>query len=411
MMQLRTLALTAGATLVGALAAPDAGAAPCTSLGAQPIVWIENGDTQEPLVKRLGEKLLASATPIRLVYKNRRTCDLANDYYKSLPIVNDAIPIKYVPTQAEVPGWNPTMAAPTCEADAGGNAIDLAIGATFISSCSADIQNAKPGNVAVKDGPIQAYGFIVPTASSQVALTAEEGYFVFGYADGAGMASPWTSSALRFIRGATASTALTTAAAIGLKAANLKGTIPPGNTSDEVLDSVKNSADPEKTIGLMGTEVYDAKGRGGGVKLLAFKAFKQKYAYFPDSTSASFDKANVRDGHYLPWSPTPYITTVDGAGKATNANVQRILDLVFGVKDEAGVDGLEQVIKSGLVPQCAMKVKRDFDGSNLALYSAPEPCGCYFEAKVPGGATKCATCTGDATCGGGKCRHGYCEAK
>jgi hypothetical protein len=42
--------------------------------------------------------------------------------------------------------------------------------------------------------------------------------------------------------------------------------------------------------------------------------------------------------------------------------------------------------------------------------SIAEPCGCYFDFKTTGAST-CAACTDDSTCGAGKCRHGYCEAK
>jgi hypothetical protein len=58
-------------------------------------------------------------------------------------------------------------------------------------------------------------------------------------------------------------------------------------------------------------------------------------------------------------------------------------------------------------------VQRPFDGANLSLYAPPEPCACYFDAKVAQGTTKCATCTGtdDTPCGGGKCRRGYCEVR
>jgi len=399
-----------------ALLASRADAAPCTTLNAGiPIVWVENGDTQEPLMKRLGRKLVDSATPVRIVYKNRRTCDLANDMYTGAKIVNDAIPIRYVPSTAENPTWTASNPSPTCEADAGadagagaGHTIDLAIGATFLSSCTN--LPAKPADLTVLDGPVQAYGFIVPSASSQVALTAEEGYFAFGYAGDTGRAEPWTDQALRLIRGTTASTALTTSAAIGLKASQLKGTIPPNNTSTEVLNLTSGAAAPEKTIGLMGTEVYDAN-RDKGVKLLAFRAFKQRYAYYPDTSATSFDKRNVRDGHYLPWSPTPYVARVGSNGKALNPNAQRVIDLVFGERTDPDVNGLDQVIASGLVPECAMGVQRAFEGADLALYQHPFSCSCYFEAKVPQGSTRCTTCSDDSPCGGGKCRRGYCEAR
>ncbi|AKV01571.1 hypothetical protein AKJ09_08234 [Labilithrix luteola] len=403
------LAITATAAFgVVMLRASRADAAPCTSLGSIPIVFIENGDTQEPLVKLLGQALVKSATPVRIVYKNRRTCDLALDMYTPNKMVNDAIAIRYIPTPAENPAWDPSQPPPTCEADAtSGNTIDLGIGATFLSSCTN--LPAKPADLSVTAGPVQSYGFIVPKASSQVAMTAEEGYFAYGWADGTGSAQPWTDQALRFSRGPTASTALTCAAAIGLKASQLKGTVPPNNTSTEVLTAVKNSATPEATIGLMGTEVYDQ--HRGDVKLLAFQGFKQLYAYYPDKTAASFDKQNVRDGHYLPWAPTPYITRVDGSGKAVNPNVQRIIDLVLGDRVDPDVNGLEQVIASGLVPECAMGVQREFDGGNLSLYSPPESCACYFESKVPQSQKTCKVCTTDGECSGGKCRRNVCEAK
>ena len=388
--------------------AARADAASCSALGAQPVVYIENGDTQEPLVKRLGQKLLASATPVRLVYKNRRTCDLALDMYSAAPMVNDAIVIHYIPTATEDATWDPSKPTPQCDADVGGNAIDLGIGATYISSCST--LPARPADLAELVGPVQSYGFIVPKASSQIAITAQEGYFAYGFPAETGMASPWVDQALRFSRGPTASTALTCAAAIGLKASQLKGTVPAGNTSTEVLNLVATSANPEATIGLMGTEVYDQN--RSTVKLLAFRGFGQRYAYFPDFSATSFDKKNVRDGHYLPWAPTPYLTRiVVGTKKATNANVQRIIDLIVSASSVGDVNGLDQVIASGLVPECAMGVQRAFDGGNLSLYAPPEPCACYFESKVPQGTTKCTTCTGDGQCGGGKCRRGYCEVR
>jgi hypothetical protein len=398
------LAAAAGALL---LVARPAFAADCSSLGGPPIVWIENGDTQEPLLKRLGKALVASSTPLRIVYKNRRTCDLANDMYVGNAIVNDAIAIKYIPTPAEDPAWDPSKPTPTCTADAGGDPIDLAIGATFLSSCAA--LPAKPADLAVLDGPVQSYGFIVPLGSSQIAITAEEGYFAFGFTQGTGQASPWLDQNLRVIRGATASTALSTSAAIGLVATQLKGVVPPNNTSTEVLNLVSGSASPEATIGLMGTEVFDAN--RAAVKLLALRAFNQRYAYFPDSTSTAFDKQNVRDGHYVSWAPTPYISRVDGGGQPVSAAAKRIRDLVFGASAPGeDVDGLKIVIDSSLVPECAMKVSRQFDGGDFSLFDPPEPCGCYFDATAQGSTTTCAACTDDTTCGAGACRHGYCEA-
>lgn len=394
--------LIAALTTSCALGVAPARAAPCSSLGGPPLVWIESGDTQEPLLKRLGKELAASSSPLRVVYKNRRTCDLASDMFAGSRIVNDAIPIRYVPTPAEDPSWTPSKPSPTCEADAGGHEIELGIGATFLSSC-ANLP-PKPADLVVEDGPVQSYGFIVPLASSQIAITAQEGYFAFGFTEGTGQASPWTDQALRFIRGPTASTALATAAAIGLAATELRGVVPAGNTSSEVLTAVVSSPSPEKTIGLMGTEVFDAN--RDKVKLLAFKGFGQRHAYYPDASTTRFDKQNVRDGHYLPWAPTPYILRAAAA-----AGARRVKELVFGERSEADVDGLGAVVASGLVPACAMKVKRAFEGANLSRHAPPAPCGCWFEARVPGGRATCQACADDGACGGGRCRRGYCEAR
>ena len=390
--------------------ARSAAAAPCATLAGAPIVYIENGDTQEPLIKRLGARLIRSATPVRLVYKNRRTCDLAADIYTGKSIVTDTALIKYIPTPTEDPTWTPLSVAPACQEQTPTElTISLGIGATFLSSCTFAAGVTKPADVAVSNGPIQSYGFIVPQASSQIALTAQEGYFAYGFPAETGMALPWINQGLRYSRGPTASTALTTSAALGLKASQLKGTVPVGNTSTEVLNFVATSPNPEATIGLMGTEVYD--GARNLVKLLAFRGFGQKYAYFPDSSNSSFDKKNVRDGHYLPWAPTPYITHVDGTGKAVDVNVQRIIDLVLGARVDADVNGLDQVIGAGLVPDCAMGVSRAFDGGDFSLYAPAESCTCYFESKVPQGSTKCTTCTTDTSCGTGKCHRGYCEVR
>ena len=41
-----------------------------------------------------------------------------------------------------------------------------------------------------------------------------------------------------------------------------------------------------------------------------YKRQGQYYAYYPDSTSSSIDKKNVRDGHYTVWSPTIWMLSL-----------------------------------------------------------------------------------------------------
>lgn len=388
---------------------------PCAALtdedNAVPAIYIENGDTQEPLVKKLGKLLMQSGTKLRIFYRNRPTCNIRNDLFSGTTMITTSDgatprPVRYIPRSA---AFDPATAAPTCTVPdvAPGPTISLGIGATYLSSCPQT--PAQPGDVGVFDGPIQAYGFITHKTSSQVAITAEEGYLAYGFTEGGGEAAPWIVQNLRFKRGNTASTTLTMSSAIRLLPTQMKAAADSG-TSDALITSVMNSPTPEATLGILGTELFDQ--RRTDIKLLAFKTFGQKFAYFPDSTNATFDKKNVRDGHYLPWSPTPYIAKVTGAA-ITDANAKRIYELVMGTRAGDDVNGLLQVISSGLVPECAMKVTRAGDGADLSLYNDPAPCSCYFEKSVPQGTTACTACTvgNDGPCGGGKCRLGYCEAK
>jgi hypothetical protein len=383
-----------------------ASAGPCSAF-PNPLV-IESGDTQEPLLKALGQKLRNSATPINVLYVLTGSCTLIDDMYNKRSIALNAT-LSYIPSTGEDSTWDPSKPSATCTVDAAaGLPIDIAISATFTSSCMPSVP--KPADQATINGPIQGYAFIVPKASSQTVITAEEGYFVFG--DGQkGQVTPWNDENYMFIRPPTKSTILTMAAAIGVKAASWKGQ--PKNASTEVLNLVATSPDPEKTIGILGVEVYDAN--RDKVTELAFRAFKQRHAYLPDSSTSSRDKKNLRDGHYTPWAPTVYITAVDGNGVPTSANgrAKTFIDLVLGnpTPQIPDVDGLATVVSKGIVPDCAMKVKRDSEGADLSLYTPAAPCGCFYEATVPGGKTSCTKCTDDGPCGTGKCRYGYCEAK
>lgn len=403
MSALSRIGTAASVAAIGALLLErSAHAGPCSSLPA-PVLVIESGDTQEPLLKALGQKLRNSATPMTVLYKTTGTCTLTDDMYKG-KVIAQSSNLSYLPTIAEDPLWNTSLPSPTCSVDAvGGLPIDVAIGATFISSCTTD---PPPAGMALITGGIQAYTFVVPKASTQTAITAEEGYFTFGFGKN-GQAQPWVDEQFLFVRTSSKSTALTLAAAINVPVTKLKGVA--YDKSTEVLNSVATSPNPDKTIGLLGAELFDANREK--VTVLAFRGFKQRYAYYPDSTTTSFDKRNVRDGHYLPWAPTPYITRVDGAGEPTNPQAKTFIDLVRGKTTLPDVDGMAVSISKGLIPECAMKVTRQADGADLSLYSHPEPCGCYFESKVPNGSTKCTACTDDTPCNGGKCRRNFCEAR
>lgn len=391
----------AAAASAALLAARPAAAIDCAALPSP--LYLQVGDTQEPLMKSLGKQLRESAVhPMTLVYLTAGSCTNIDAFYNDTKITQNP---KYVPSAAEDPTWDPSKPAPQCTIDPAGVPLDVANSALFVSACT---QEPPPGGVGLFQGPVQGYLFVVPETSTQKAITAEEAYFTFGFG-AAGQVEPWNDEAFLFIRPVTKSTLLTLAANIGVPGAKWKGV--QYDKSSEVVNAVATSASPEKTIGILGVEIYDQN--RDALNALAFRAYKQKYAYYPDSTASAIDKKNVRDGHYVPWSPTVWITDVDANGVPLNPDAGYFIDLILGnaADPPPDFDPLETVIAKGLIPDCAMKVTRSFEGGDLSLYEPAEPCHCFYESKVNALDPACEACSGDGECGAGKCRHGFCEAK
>lgn len=372
-----------GGADAGADAGPsDGGATPaCASLPNA--VYLQIGDTQEPVIKALGKALRDSAVnPMTVVYVTSGSCTNIDAFYGG---TNLTVNPKYIPADAERPGWTAADASPSCSMQSGGHPLDLANSALFVSSCN---PAAPPAGVALFQGPVQAYTLVVPKASTQVAMTAEEAYFTFGFGN-AGQVGPWHDEAFLFIRPSTKSTLLTWAALIGVPAARWKGVRE--ESSSQVLNAVAASTAPEKTVGLLGAEIYDAA--RASVSALAYRTWGQRLAYYPDSTPTSFDKKNVRDGHYAAWSPTVWLARVDAQGRPTDARVKYLIDALLGspaIAPAPDFRPLDLVISRGLVPDCAMQVTRAFEAGDLAPYHPASPCGCYFESKVGGASPECA---------------------
>jgi hypothetical protein len=386
---------------------------PCSALPGT-VVYIESGDTQENLLKLLGRHLRDTAN-ITLAFSLTGSCTLTNDMYTGASIVGNAT-LKYIPSTQENATWTTAQPEATCTTDAAGAPIDVAISALFVQSCG---QGDPPAgsNLKLIQGPIQAYTFVVPTASDETALWAEEAYYAFGFGNANPLGPPWNNDQFMFIRPTTKSTLVATALNIGVPPDKWHGQ--QEAASSDVVNAVTNASTPEAAIGILGAEVYDGD-RGKGIKTLAFQAFDQGAAYYPDSTSTAFDKQNLRDGHYALWSPTVYITKVDANGIPTNPAVQYLTDLVLGNPNatppdgSASFDGLADVVGVGLIPQCAMQVTRTQDGGDLSPYAPASPCTCYYLTKVAGATgtpAGCTPCQTDAECGdgGGACVHGYCE--
>jgi hypothetical protein len=367
-------------------------------------VYLQVGDTQEPLMKALGRTLRDTTVhPQTLIYKTSGSCVNTQAIFTDTKLTEN---LKYIPSTAEDSAWTTASASPTCTIAAAGHAIDVANSALLTSACPYD----KPADIGLFKGPDQAYVFAVPSGSSQTSITAEAAYFVFGFGSAGGV-TPWTDESQYFIRTTTKSTLLALAANIRVPGAKWKGTQFDG--SPMVVSGLQMSTNPEASIGILGDEIYD-KNRNT-LKVLAYRAYDQKHAYFPDSRSSTRDKRNIRDGHYTPWSPTIWMTKIDTTSQApVNAEAERVIKLILGENlDEApAFNPLDTVISVGLVPECAMKVTRDTEGGDLSPYQPQEPCNCYFEKKVDDANFNCKSCDSSTPCDNGQtCRHGYCEAK
>ncbi|HEY4238575.1 MAG TPA: hypothetical protein VGM88_02125 [Kofleriaceae bacterium] len=361
---------------------------------------MQAGDTQTNLLKRLSRALRDNTPkPLTLVFITSGSCTNITAIYTGVPITAT---LQYAPSIAENPTWTPDQPMLTCTPPDGGKLPDIANSALFNSACT---QDPPPSTVELIEGPRQAYVLAVPRQSSQIAITFEEAYFVFGFGQ-PGMIDPWVDETEMFIRTVTKSTLLAWAANISVPADKWHGVRYDG--SPMVQSALETAATPEAAIGILGAEVYDAD--RAKLKSLAFRAKDQTHAFWPDSSPTSFDKKALRDGHYTVWSPTIWMDAVDANNTPTNADARYIIDLIAGrVVTPAQNFGMIDIISAvGLVPICAMGVQRSFEGGPLSLYKPAESCVCKYESLVDTSA--CAPCSDTLACTSGVCRNGLCEA-
>src|SRR5512141_1696535 len=107
-----TLGLGAGAALLttgllgrAALAVPLCSSLPNT-------LYLQVGDTQEPLMKALGKKLRESqVNPITIVYKTSGSCTNIDAMYTGTKLTTNPF---YIPSAVEDPTWDTTKPSPQC---------------------------------------------------------------------------------------------------------------------------------------------------------------------------------------------------------------------------------------------------------------------------------------------------------
>jgi hypothetical protein len=370
-------------------------------------IYLQVGDTQLNLMKALGRKLRDNTPkPITLVWITSGSCSNIDLMYNHNPPAGITLTMSYAPSLAEDPNFTTASSPLSCTPPPPPLFPDIGNSALFNSACT---DAPPPATVNLTVGPRQGYVLAMPRGTFETAITAEEAFFIFGFgptmlASLGSALGPWTDEGQLYIRTITKSTLLAWAANIDVPAGKFHGKML--NGSPDVVAGLEGSVNPNAAIGILGNEVYD--GLRDKLTVLAFRAYHQYAAYYPDSTATSRDKKNLRDGHYTVWSPTIWMDNVSG-GVPTNPDARYVIDMIAGhdVTPAPNFDPNVVVAGVGLTPDCAMRVTRMVEGGPLSLYKPPTSCTCKFESTVD--VSSCETCSTDTPCTTGVCRDGYCE--
>lgn len=393
--------LTLGALpLIGLATAGQARAADCV-LGANAVV-VAGSSAIEPLIKNISGALNTQAA-IDVFYAGVGSCTGTNNLVKADDLAGKSA------NHYDGAGNKETCTLPT------GAKANVAISDVFFEVCTP----AAASRTGFTDfqGPVASMVFVAPKMSMQTTLTANEGYYVFGYGTAGYQGktvAPWTDQTKFIIRNMGSGTQQMTARAVGVPPESMKGVDAGGSgavvTMLGALNASPATADP--AIGILGSDVYDSSTNRAALKALFFKAFNQTKPYLPDSKSTTFDKKNVREGRYGIWGPVHIIAATGASGRATNAKVADLIDVIQLKKPLTTTSVLDVLIDSHLVPQCAMKVSRTSEMGPIGacVPAAAERCGCYMDEHLQAGSSGCVACSATAPCGAGKtCSHGFCE--
>lgn len=422
---MRYLPLATAALVFGAASslAGRAGATSCTTL-TNP-VYAAGSTAIKGVLGQVAAFLTGptQTTPVTIVYLGSGSCN-------GVDAVIDAV--SAAPTPLQTPSgqtdyftyWDSTGATHTCDLAASDNAyLDIGLSDVFATTC--------PGvqNFSVTDfpGPVQAMTFIVPNGSMEYSISAEAAFFVFGFGSKSSV-DPWTNVSYLHQRGSGSGTQAMIAKAITVPATAWYGNIETstGNMINALLTANMPLAPQQKgSLGIAAAEDIDAQRRkvlqGTATdtpRELAYKHFGQNCGYLPDSAGDTFDKRNVRDGHYAIWGPVHTYPVLSASKPQTQKSyINSVVGLLTGSTTTSGIDLITFEANNGIIPQCAMRVTRSQEMGPMTAASPANPCGCYYEhiANKPASKdTSCTPCQKPTDCGTGfGCSTingvGYCE--
>jgi hypothetical protein len=372
--------------------------------GGQNMIYLFGSSDFGPLLRAAQPSLSALPTPYRAVFQNATSC-------AGVTAVFDPDPAKHIMKDPAVGASNYAFyfddsgTQVNCLLNPAGNTVDIGISDLYSQTCDASFV---PGTaVAEYTGPVVPFVLSVRQTSPEQAISAEAAHLVFGnhgmVPTGIGMknASPWTDSNNYFIRNSGAGSTVLTALLIDVPKTKFWGI--DRLTTDNLRDGLLTTPSPDSSLGILSID-YNDKNRGN-LKALYLQSKGQLCGYQPDSQPTTYDKANVRDGHYPLWGYVHMFTPIVAGGvpsAAANAMV-----LLFNVQ-KLQQRLVDDIIAASLTPQCAMKVERS---AEIGDYKARKgvQCGCYFDAKTKG-KTDCPVCASAEDCPNhSACNYGYCE--
>lgn len=386
-------------------------------------VYVAVDESAAPLVREAGWKLAREGSSATIVYQVLPGCAAVRTVVPAAACGNETClkgtatlvlqDIGLIPPK-DVKKIHSKDAVKDCALPAGGASAHVALSEVSAASCPA-FAGSPPSGVVDLVGAVSPLALVTSALSPEQSIHAGEAYFIYGKGKDANV-RPWLDEAVLVKRDPSSSLAVLFGLRLGVAPARLRGVLPACNGGLCVTESdrvIRTLGDGAAGLAFMSTAELDRN--LGDLKPLAFQALGQRGAFWPDRAPSSFDKRNVRDGHYPLWGYLHVIGRADPVmpDRLRSVLAGRLADLVQGKANVAGVDLLDVQVRAGLVPACAMRVSRTRDTAPLQPHAPPTPCGCWFEKAVPPGQgqaqTRCTACTDDKACGAGRCRRGFCE--
>lgn len=361
-----------------------------------------------PLLKAAQKALSVHSPPYRAVFQNASSCAGVGSIFNDTNMKDPPDPSKggwafyFDDTGQQV---NCLIEAPYNPSSLG-TPVDIGVSDLYAKTCNPAFV---PGTaVAEYTGPVVPFVLSVPATSQEQSISAAAAHMIFGLGGkapvGSGLkdAMPWDDFTAYSIRNAGAGSTVLTARLVDVPPAKFWGV--DRLSTDNLRDSLLTSTAKDKAIGILSIDFND-KNRDN-LRALYLQVEGQLCGYQPDSSPTTYDKVNVRDGHYPLWGYVHFFTPRI-AGTPSPAASAMVLQF--------GVPRLEQqlvddIIAASLVPQCAMKVARTDEVGGFVPQIGFQ-CGCYFDFKTKG-RTSCTTCASSEECPSDHpaCNYGYCEA-